>query len=59
MGTIAAKWKRSVTLRARDVPQGTDPVLAVAHAGPGVTGGRLAYLVEFRRSQEWDRVSAA
>lgn len=30
-------------------------MLAVAQAGPGVTGGRLAYLIELRRSKEWDR----
>jgi hypothetical protein len=55
IGTITAKWQRSVTLRARDLPQGNGPVLAVAQAGPGVTGGRLAYLIELRRSQDWDR----
>lgn len=55
IGTITANWQRSVTLRARDVPQGNDPVLAVAQAGPGVTGGRLAYLIELRRTKDWDR----
>lgn len=55
IGTITANWQRFVTLRARDLTQGNDPVLAVAQAGPGVTGGRLAYLIELRRSQDWDR----
>jgi hypothetical protein len=55
MGTVTANWQRTVTLRARDLTQGNDPVLAVAQAGPGVTGGRLAYLIELRRSQDWDR----
>jgi hypothetical protein len=57
IGTITANWQRSVTLRARDLPQGNDPVLAVAQAGPGVTGGRLAYLIELRRTKDkdWDR----
>lgn len=55
IGTITANWQRSVTLRARDLSQGNDPVLAVAQAGPGVTGGRLAYLIELRRTKDWDR----
>jgi hypothetical protein len=55
LGTVAQNWRRFVTLRARDLTQGSDPVLAVARAGPGVTGGRLAYLVELRRALDWDR----
>jgi hypothetical protein len=55
VGIITAGWQRSVTLRARDLTQGPHPVLAVAEAGPGVVGGRVAYLVELRRSVDWDR----
>ncbi|MBI3802578.1 MAG: hypothetical protein HY282_02310 [Nitrospirae bacterium] len=55
IGTVVANWQRSLTLRARDLTQGNNPVLAVAQAGPGMTGGRLAYLIELRRSKDWDR----
>ncbi|MGH3473810.1 MAG: hypothetical protein ACRDOT_02745 [Aeromicrobium sp.] len=55
VGTIAAGWQRSVRIRARDLVHGNDPALAVANAGPGVTGGRKAFTVELRRGRGWDR----
>ncbi|WP_433300993.1 hypothetical protein ACQP2F_04820 [Actinoplanes sp. CA-030573] len=55
LGTITAGWRRSVTLRARDLTHGNHPVLAVAVAGAGVTGGRQGYTVELRRAVDWDK----
>lgn len=54
LGAVAAGWQPSVTLRARDLTHGNDPVLAVVETGAGADG-RLAYLVELRRSRDWDR----